>query len=133
MPHELRVHHVDGGRASAVVRARAQRHGAVEHAAARDDLLRQLVVDVHEVRAGAVLPAELGALAARALVGAARGERAPVGLLGACEERDYKGLHAFPSKITRDDHPITKDPSLILWGESWQRREGLQGITRLSF
>ena len=41
-----------------------------------------------------------------------------------CEERDNKGLHAFPSKITRDDPPIT---GIAL------RREGLQGITRLSF
>ena len=25
-----------------------------------------------------------------------------------CEERDYKGLHAFPSNITRDGPPITR-------------------------
>ena len=33
----------------------------------------------------------------------------------ACEERDCKGLHAFPSNITRDDPPITRDcpPSLL--------------------
>ena len=32
-----------------------------------------------------------------------------------CEERDYKGLHAFPSNITRDGPPITRDcpPSLL--------------------
>ena len=44
-----------------------------------------------------------------------------------CEERDYKGLHAFPSNITRDDPPITRDytPSLlILQGATLQ----LQGI-----
>ena len=37
------------------------------------------------------------------------------------EERDYKGLHAFPSNITRDDPPITRDcppPLLILQGRS---------------
>ena len=30
-------------------------------------------------------------------------------------QRDYKGLHAFPSTITRDDPPITRDypPSLL--------------------
>ena len=27
----------------------------------------------------------------------------------ACEERDHKELHAFPSNITRDDPPITRD------------------------
>ena len=27
----------------------------------------------------------------------------------ACEERGYKGLHAFPSNITRDAPPITRD------------------------
>ena len=34
----------------------------------------------------------------------------------ACEERNYKGLHAFPSNITRDDPPITRDypPSLLI-------------------
>ena len=26
-----------------------------------------------------------------------------------CEERDYKGLHALPSNITRDGPPITRD------------------------
>ena len=33
----------------------------------------------------------------------------------ACEERDYKGLHAFPSNVTRDGPPITRDcpPSLL--------------------
>ena len=33
-----------------------------------------------------------------------------------CGERDYKGLHAFPSNITRDDPPITRDfpPSLLI-------------------
>ena len=39
----------------------------------------------------------------------------------ACEERDYKGLHAFPSNITRDDPPITRDyppPLLRLQGRS---------------
>ena len=47
-----------------------------------------------------------------------------------CEERDYKGLHAFPSNITRDDPPITRDcpPSLLmLQGRSLaaqQRRVG---------
>ena len=32
-----------------------------------------------------------------------------------CEERDYKGSHAFPSNITRDYPPITRDcpPSLL--------------------
>ena len=32
-----------------------------------------------------------------------------------CEERDDKGLHAFPSNITRDEPPITRDyaPSLL--------------------
>ena len=31
-------------------------------------------------------------------------------------ERDYKGLHAFPSTITRDGPPITRDcpPSLLI-------------------
>ena len=44
-----------------------------------------------------------------------------------CEERDYKGLHAFPFNITRDEPPITRDfpPSLlILQGMTLQ----LQGI-----
>ena len=33
-----------------------------------------------------------------------------------CEDRDYKGLHVFPSNITRDDPPITRDypPSLLI-------------------
>ena len=32
-----------------------------------------------------------------------------------CEERDYKGLHAFPSSITRDDPPIKRDdPASLL-------------------
>ena len=33
----------------------------------------------------------------------------------ACEERDYKGLHVFPSNTTRNDPPITRDcpPSLL--------------------
>ena len=51
---------------------------------------------------------------------------------GACDERDYKGLHAFPSNITRDEPPITRDytPSLlILQGVTLQ----LQGIILLSF
>ena len=32
-----------------------------------------------------------------------------------CEERDYKGLHAFPFNITRDYPTITRDypPSLL--------------------
>ena len=44
------------------------------------------------------------------------------------EERDYKGLHAFPSNITRDGSAITGDdpPSLlILQGMALQ----LQGMT----
>ena len=45
-----------------------------------------------------------------------------------CEERDYKGLHAFPSNITRDDPPITRDDTPFL-----QTLQGmalqLQGIT----
>ena len=33
--------------------------------------------------------------------------------LRTCEERDYKGLHSFPSNVTRDDPPTTRDyPSL---------------------
>ena len=46
----------------------------------------------------------------------------------ACDERDYKGLHAFPSNITRDGPPITRDytPSLLkLQGMTLQ----LQGTT----
>ena len=46
----------------------------------------------------------------------------------ACGERDYKGLHAFPSDITRDGPPITRDDTpflLILQGMALQ----LQGIT----
>ena len=39
----------------------------------------------------------------------------------ACEERDYKGLHAFPSNITRDDPPITRDYTPFL--------QMLQGMT----
>ena len=33
----------------------------------------------------------------------------PLGGLQSCEERVYKGLHAFPSNITRDDPPNTRD------------------------
>ena len=50
----------------------------------------------------------------------------------ALDARDYKGLHAFPSTITRDDPPITSDYTpflLLLQGMTLQ----LQGITRLSF
>ena len=37
-------------------------------------------------------------------------------LADACRQRDYKGLHAFPSNITRDGPPITRDfpPSLLM-------------------
>ena len=46
-----------------------------------------------------------------------------------CEERDYKGLHAFPSNITRHDPPIKRDcpPSLlILQGRPLTLRMALQ-------
>ena len=64
-----------------------------------------------------------------------RAIRAPVGSSSTqrtCEERDYKGLHTFPSNITRDDPPITRDYTpflLILQGMTLP----LQGIARLSF
>ena len=37
-------------------------------------------------------------------------------VVAACEERDYKGFHTFPSNITRHDPPITRDfpPSLLI-------------------
>ena len=49
-----------------------------------------------------------------------------------CEERGDKGLHAFPSNVTRDDPPITRDytPFLLMLQGMTLR---LQGITRLSF
>ena len=36
---------------------------------------------------------------------------------------DYKGLHAFPSNITRDDPPITRDypPSLLALQGRWHK------------
>ena len=43
------------------------------------------------------------------------------GLRGTCEERNYKGLHASPSNITRDYPPIKRDcprSLLILQGRS---------------
>ena len=73
-----------------------------------------------EVFSTRVAPASAGhgSEAASAQPGAADVESpsARMARLAPCEERDYTGLHApFPSNITRDDPPITRDcpPSLL--------------------
>ena len=94
---------------------RAELHGTPPLAGARGELLLLLLDDLP-----ALLDAELALLVQDVV---APVERLPHAHLPV-EERDYKGLHSFPSNITRDDPPSTRDcpPSLLRLQGSWSRR-----------